>query len=112
MSDATNGIVLKLWSYCHVLRDDGLSYQHYLEHLTFLLLKNGRRARAAHRRGAADPRRIPLGRPRRAADGGYRARAALPRDAARARPARRDARPDLREGAFLLAAHEYVRDHS
>ena len=36
MTDA-NHIVQKLWSYCHVLRDDGLSYQDYLEQLTFLL---------------------------------------------------------------------------
>ena len=32
-----NGIVQKLWSYCNVLRDDGLSYQDYIEQLTFLL---------------------------------------------------------------------------
>ena len=37
MSDAANRIVRKLWSYCQVLRDDGLSYQDYLEQLTFLL---------------------------------------------------------------------------
>jgi type I restriction enzyme M protein len=37
LSDAANRIVQKLWSYCHVLRDDGLSYQDYLEQLTFLL---------------------------------------------------------------------------
>ncbi len=37
MSNAANRIVQKLWSYCHVLRDDGLSYQDYLEQLTFLL---------------------------------------------------------------------------
>ena len=37
MSDDANRIVKKLWSYCHVLRDDGLSYQDYLEQLTFLL---------------------------------------------------------------------------
>ena len=37
MSDAANRIVRKLWSYCHVLRDDCLSYQDYLEQLTFLL---------------------------------------------------------------------------
>ena len=37
MSDAANRIVQKLWSYCHVLRDDGLSYQDYLEQLTFML---------------------------------------------------------------------------
>jgi type I restriction enzyme M protein len=30
-------IVDKLWNYCHVLRDDGLSYQDYLEQLTYLL---------------------------------------------------------------------------
>src|SRR3954453_1687812 len=30
-------VVQKLWSYCHVLRDDGLSYQDYLEQLTQLL---------------------------------------------------------------------------
>src|SRR5690349_15668251 len=36
MSDSAT-IVQKLWSYCNVLRDDGLSYQDYLEQLTFLL---------------------------------------------------------------------------
>src|SRR5262245_30441716 len=36
----TNGIqhiVSKLWNYCNVLRDDGLSYGDYLEQLTYLL---------------------------------------------------------------------------
>jgi type I restriction enzyme M protein len=28
-------IVQKLWSYCNVLRDDGLSYGDYVEQLTF-----------------------------------------------------------------------------
>jgi len=37
MNQNSNGIVQKLWSYCNVLRDDGLSYQDYLEQLTFLL---------------------------------------------------------------------------
>jgi len=37
VTDASNRIVQKLWSYCNVLRDDGLSYQDYLEQLTFLL---------------------------------------------------------------------------
>jgi type I restriction enzyme M protein len=37
VTDAANRIVQKLWSYCNVLRDDGLSYQDYLEQLTFLL---------------------------------------------------------------------------
>jgi type I restriction enzyme M protein len=30
-------LVQKLWNYCNVLRDDGLSYGDYLEQLTFLL---------------------------------------------------------------------------
>src|SRR5205823_6121467 len=37
---STNGsqqIVQKLWNYCHVLRDDGLSYGDYVEQLTYLL---------------------------------------------------------------------------
>jgi type I restriction enzyme M protein len=37
MTDASNRIVQKLWGFCQVLRDDGLSYQDYLEQLTFLL---------------------------------------------------------------------------
>ena len=36
MSDSTT-VVAKLWNYCNVLRDDGLSYQDYIERLTFLL---------------------------------------------------------------------------
>jgi type I restriction enzyme M protein len=33
----SNGIIQKLWNYCNILRDDGLSYQDYIEQLTFLL---------------------------------------------------------------------------
>jgi len=29
-------IVQKLWHYCNVLRDDGMSYGDYVEQLTFL----------------------------------------------------------------------------
>ena len=37
MSTEANRIVQKLWSYCTVLRDDGLSYGDYLEQLSVLL---------------------------------------------------------------------------
>ena len=30
-------IVQKLWNYCSVLRDDGMSYGDYVEQLTYLL---------------------------------------------------------------------------
>ncbi len=46
MSD-TSRIVQKLWSYCHVLRDDGLSYLDYIEQLTCLLFLKMMDERAA-----------------------------------------------------------------
>src|SRR6267142_5233497 len=36
MSNPTQ-LVQKLWNYCNILRDDGLSYGDYVEQLTFLL---------------------------------------------------------------------------
>ena len=37
MSNQPQQIVQKLWNYCNILRDDGLSYGDYVEQLTFLL---------------------------------------------------------------------------
>jgi type I restriction enzyme M protein len=37
VSSHSQQIVQKLWSYCNVLRDDGLSYGDYVEQLTCLL---------------------------------------------------------------------------
>src|SRR6187549_3276417 len=37
MPNGSTQIVQKLWNYCNVLRDDGLSYGDYLEQLTYLL---------------------------------------------------------------------------
>ncbi|MCP3905577.1 MAG: SAM-dependent DNA methyltransferase, partial [Planctomycetes bacterium] len=47
MSTHSDRLVKKLWSYCNVLRDDGLSYQDYLEQLTFLLFLKMADERAA-----------------------------------------------------------------
>jgi type I restriction enzyme M protein len=33
----STALVQKLWNYCNILRDDGLSYGDYVEQLTFLL---------------------------------------------------------------------------
>jgi type I restriction enzyme M protein len=37
MSSPAPQLVRKLWNYCNILRDDGLSYGDYVEQLTFLL---------------------------------------------------------------------------
>src|SRR5205807_1795682 len=37
MGDHSTQLVQKLWNYCNILRDDGLSYGDYVEQLTFLL---------------------------------------------------------------------------
>ena len=37
MADHSQQIVQKLWNYCNVLRDDGMSYGDYVEQLTYLL---------------------------------------------------------------------------
>ncbi len=37
MANASSSIVQKLWNYCNILRDDGLSYGDYVEQLTYLL---------------------------------------------------------------------------
>ena len=37
MNDQSPSIVSKVWGMCNPLRDDGLSYQDYLEQLTYLI---------------------------------------------------------------------------
>src|ERR1700726_2624549 len=37
VSVTTSTIVAKLWNLCHVLRDDGITYQEYVTELTYLL---------------------------------------------------------------------------
>ena len=36
-SNDTASIVSRVWSFCHTLRDDGVSYGDYLEQLTYLI---------------------------------------------------------------------------
>jgi len=38
MANASSTIVKKLWNYCNILRDDGLSLVDYIEQLTYLLV--------------------------------------------------------------------------
>jgi len=52
---SSNGIVQKLWNYCNILRDDGLSYGDYVEQLTFLLFLK----MAEEQRQLGKPRIIP-----------------------------------------------------
>ena len=37
MNTPSSTIVQRLWNYCNVLRDDGMSYGDYVEQLTYLL---------------------------------------------------------------------------
>jgi len=37
MANESSTIVQRLWNYCNVLRDDGMSYGDYVEQLTYLL---------------------------------------------------------------------------
>src|SRR5260370_32788899 len=37
MTNGSSAVVQKLWNYCSILRDDGLSYGDYVEQLTFLM---------------------------------------------------------------------------
>lgn len=37
MSDDSSIIIQRLWNYCNVLRDDGVSYSDYVEQLTYLI---------------------------------------------------------------------------
>jgi type I restriction enzyme M protein len=57
-SDHSHILVQKLWNYCTVLRDDGLSYGDYVEQLTYLLF-----LKMAHERTVShgEPSRIPEG---------------------------------------------------
>ncbi len=54
-SNHSQQIVQKLWNYCNILRDDGLSYGDYVEQLTYLLFLKmaDEQARAPYNRASA-----------------------------------------------------------
>lgn len=55
MKTDSQQIVQKLWSYCNILRDDGLSYPDYVEQLTYLLF-----LKMAHEQSEASPNVKPI----------------------------------------------------
>ena len=56
-------LVQKLWNYCNVLRDDGMSYGDYVEQLTYLLFLKmaDERTPAAVQPAEPDPRAATTG---------------------------------------------------
>src|SRR3970040_1862947 len=99
MADQSHQLVQKLWNYCNILRDDGLSYGDYVEQLTFLLFLKmaDEQARSPFlteekRRDAAStiPKGLRLGQTREAR--WRRSRNSLPPHPRGARPAHRHAR--------------------
>ncbi|MDX1415531.1 MAG: class I SAM-dependent DNA methyltransferase [Candidatus Promineifilaceae bacterium] len=55
MSNSSSAIVQRLWNYCTVLRDDGLSYGDYVEQLTYLLFLKMDEERKSVGQGSAIP---------------------------------------------------------
>lgn len=57
MTEQSFSVTQKLWSYCNLLRDDGLSYQDYLEQLTFLIFlkMDDERTKKPHNKKSALP---------------------------------------------------------
>jgi hypothetical protein len=55
-------LVQKLWNYCNVLRDDGMSYGDYVEQLTYLLFLKmaDERAQPPYNGSPASSRRVRL----------------------------------------------------
>ncbi len=71
MTNHSQQIVQKLWNYCNVLRDDGLSYGDYVEQLTFLLFLKmaDERTQAAVEQAVAIPKGYDWAEPPQPADG-------------------------------------------
>jgi type I restriction enzyme M protein len=59
MANRPQQIVAKLWNYCNILRDDGLSYGDYLEQLIVLLFRKMADEQSRPPRSKAPP--VPAG---------------------------------------------------
>src|SRR3954452_22336275 len=59
MNEHARALVQKLWNYCNLLRDDGLSYGDYVEQLTYLLFLKMAHERTEPPRN--EPSRLPEG---------------------------------------------------
>jgi type I restriction enzyme M protein len=57
MSSAASNLVNKVWNYCNLLRDDGVSYGDYVEQLTYLLFlkMDHERTRSPYKRKSTIP---------------------------------------------------------
>ena len=99
MADQSTQLVQKLWNYCNILRDDGLSYGDYVEQLTYLLFLKmaDEQTQAAVQQAVADSQGLRLAE--LAGQGRRRAGDALPPRAGGARQASGHARRHLPQGA-------------
>ena len=64
MNTNAHSLVQKLWNYCNVLRDDGMSYGDYVEQLTYLLFLKmaDERSRPPHNQPSIMPEGCTAGR--------------------------------------------------
>jgi len=102
MPSQTPQIVQRLWNFCDVLRDDGVSYGDYVEQLTYLLFLKMDQERRELGKESAIPDALPVGtaaegrgrqRPQRRAAG-----EPVPPDPPGAAEGRRHDRHYLRQG--------------
>src|SRR3989454_679449 len=105
MNSAT--IVQKLWNYCNVLRDDGMSYGDYVEQLTYLLFLKmaDERTQAPYNQKSPQDTKSGAGQyftPRPLIQAIVEAVAPQPKETI--------CDPACGTGGFLLAAHDYIVD--
>ena len=112
----SSAIVQKLWNYCNILRDDGLSYGDYVEQLTFLLFLKMADEQSRPPYNKTSPVRKGYDWPSLLAKDGAgqyftpRALIAAIVDVMRPEPGKTICDPACGTGGFLLAAYTYLSD--